>query len=163
MVARSLRLSRDIAGLAGWLALCLGVSGLGGAITATSVGTWYQTLARPPFNPPDQVFAPVWISLFVLMALAAWLVWRRVGLVAGARPLGLFGLQLGLNLLWSALFFGLRAPGWAMVEILFLWAAIAATTLAFRPVSSAAALLLIPYLLWVSFAIVLNASVWWLN
>ena len=163
MVARSLHLSRDIAGLVLWLALCLGVSGIGGAITATSVGGWYQGLARPSFNPPDWVFAPVWITLFVMMAVAAWLVWRRTGFAAGRGPLSLFAIQLALNLLWSALFFGLRAPGWALVEIPFLWAAIAATTLAFRPVSPAAALLLVPYLLWVSFAIVLNASVWWLN
>jgi len=163
MVARPLRLSRDIVGLVLWLALSLGVSGLGGAITATSVGTWYRTLAKPSFNPPDRVFAPVWISLFVAMAFAAWLVWRRTGFAGGRGPLGLFGLQLALNLLWSALFFGLRAPGWALVEIPFLWAAIAATALAFRPVSPAAMWLLVPYLLWVSFAVLLNGAVWWLN
>jgi len=163
MVARPLRLSRDIAGLILWLALCLGVSGVGGAITATSVGGWYQTLAKPPFNPPEWVFAPVWITLYVAMAVAAWLVWRRAEFADARRPLILFAAQLALNLLWSALFFGLQSPGWALVEIPFLWAAIAATTLAFRPASPLAALLLVPYLLWVSFAVVLNASVWWLN
>lgn len=154
---------RDTAGLVFWMALCLGVSGIGGAVTARSVGTWYQALAKPWFNPPDWVFAPVWITLFVLMAVAAWLVWRQTGFAAGRRPLFLFGVQLALNLGWSVLFFGLRSPGWALLEILPLWGFIAAAAGAFRRVSPGAALLLLPYLLWVSFAVVLNAAVWWLN
>jgi tryptophan-rich sensory protein len=154
---------RDLAGFAFWLALCLAVSGIGGAITRTSVSGWYQGLSKPWFNPPDWVFAPVWMSLFILMGVSAWLVWRRPGFRRGRVPLALFGMQLALNLAWSGLFFGIRSVGWALVEILALWIALLLTLISFYRVNMAAGLLLVPYLLWSSFAIALNASIWWLN
>lgn len=154
---------KDFAGLAFWLALCLAVSGIGGAITRTSVSGWYQGLSKPWFNPPDWVFAPVWISLFILMGVSAWLVWRRTGFRRGHVPLALFGTQLALNLAWSGLFFGIRSVGWALGEIVALWIAILLTVISCYRVSMAAGLLLVPYLLWSSFAVALNASIWWLN
>jgi tryptophan-rich sensory protein len=154
---------RDIAGFTCWLGLSLGVAAIGGAITRTSVSDWYQGLAKPSFNPPDWAFTPVWISLFILMGISAWLIWRRIGFARGAVPLTAFGLQLALNLAWSFLFFGLRSVGWALAEIVVLWPAILMTVIGFYRVSPAAGLLLVPYLLWSSFAVALNASIWWLN
>ena len=98
----------DLFGLALWLALCLGVAGIGGAITRTSVSDWYQDLHKPSFNPPDWVFTPVWISLFLLMGISAWMVWRTTGFARGRIPLTIFGLQLALNLAWSYIFFGVQ-------------------------------------------------------
>ena len=144
-------------------AACFAVSGLGGAITAGPVKAWYPGLARPPLTPPDIAFPIVWTLLFVLMAVAAWLVWRRAGWRLGRGALTLFGVQLLLNLAWSALFFGLQRPGLALIEIGLLWLAIAATALTFRRHDGRAAALLLPYLLWVSFAVYLNAGIWWLN
>ena len=154
---------RDLSGLALWVGMCLGVSAMGGAITRTSVSDWYQGLAKPWFTPPDWTFTAVWISLFVLMGVSAWLVWRRTGFVRGAIPLTCFAAQLALNLGWSILFFGLRSIGWALVEIFALWIAVLVTAIAFYRVSPPAGLLLVPYLLWSTFAIALNASIWWLN
>jgi translocator protein len=153
----------DLFGLALWLALCLGVAGIGGAITRTSVSDWYQDLHKPSFNPPDWVFTPVWISLFVLMGISAWMVWRTTGFARGRIPLTIFGLQLALNLAWSYIFFGVQLIGWALVEIVILWAVILVTAEGFRRVRPLAGLLLIPYLLWSSFAVILNAAIWWLN
>jgi benzodiazapine receptor len=153
----------SLVGLAISLGLCFGAAGLGGLFTASSVGSWFQTLSKPSWNPPDAVFGPVWSALFVMMAVAAWLVWRRVGARAGRTSLMLFGLQLVLNVGWSALFFGLRRPDLALLEIALLWLAIAATAWSFRRHSGWAALLLLPYLAWVSFATGLNAAIWRLN
>lgn len=155
--------TRDIVGLIVFLAACLGVSAAGGAVTANSVGTWYQTLQKPPFNPPDWVFAPVWTTLYVLMAIAAWRVWRRQGLGGASRALALFALQLALNFAWSVLFFGLRLIGPALAEIALLFVAIVATAMAFWRHDRLASLLLIPYAAWVAFAILLNAALWRLN
>ena len=154
---------RDIVGLIAFLALCLGVSAIGGAVTATSVGGWYQTLHKPPFNPPDWLFAPVWTTLFVMMAVAGWLVWRRHGLRAARGALLLFGVQLALNLAWSLLFFGLRSVGAALVEVIVLLTAILATTVAFWRRDPLAGALFVPYAAWVAFATVLNAALWRLN
>ncbi|MEX1108041.1 MAG: TspO/MBR family protein [Dongiaceae bacterium] len=152
-----------IAGLAGFVLLCLAVSAIGGWFTAQSVGGWYQTLAKPSFNPPDSVFAPVWIALYISMGVAAWLVWRRAGFARARRALGLFLIQLALNLLWTIFFFGLRTPGVALIEILFLLAAIAGTMRAFAAIDRRAAWLLAPYLAWAAFATLLNGAIWWLN
>jgi tryptophan-rich sensory protein len=152
---------REIAGFMAFIALCISVSALGGAVTASSVGNWYQTLEKPPFNPPDWLFAPVWITLFLMMAVAAWLVWRRVGLLS--RPIAAFTVQLCLNLLWSVLFFGLRSPGLALLEIFVLLVAIAYTARLFLQLEPWAGVLLLPYLLWVGFAAVLNAAIWYMN
>lgn len=151
---------RSLAALAVSLFACLGVSGLGAAITAGPVRTWYPTLAKPAITPPDIAFPLVWTPLFVMMAIAAWLVWRSKGWTVA---LSLFALQLALNLGWSALFFGAQRIGLALVEIGFLWLAIAATAVAFYPHDRRAALLLLPYLAWVSFAALLNALIWQMN
>jgi tryptophan-rich sensory protein len=145
----------DAIALVLFLVLCQAVGAGAGFATSAAVRDWYPALAKPFFNPPPWVFAPAWTLLYVLMAVAAWRVWRT-------GPL-LFGLQLALNLLWSVLFFGLRSPGLALAEVVLLWLAIAATALSFRPHDKTAAVLMLPYLAWVSFAAVLNAAIWYLN
>jgi translocator protein len=149
--------------LVGFLALNAAVSAAGGWVTAGSVGTWYPTLAKPSFNPPDWVFAPVWSTLFALMAVAAWRVWRRAGLVGAPGAFLYYFLQLGLNLLWSVTFFGLHAPAAALAVLLVLFFAICGTTLAFRHVDGWAALLFLPYLAWTGFAGILNGAIVALN
>ncbi len=144
-------------------AACFAVSALGGLITAASVGSWYQTLAKPPFNPPDWLFAPVWTALYLMMAIAGWRVWRRLGWRAGRKLLFVYGIQLVLNLGWSAVFFGLRMPGPALVVIGLLLAAIAVTARLFWATDRPAGILFLPYLAWVGFATLLNASIWLLN
>jgi len=141
------------------------VVGITGALaTAGGVRDWYPTLVKPGFTPPGWVFGPAWTLLYLLMGVALWLVWREAGRNERARPaLFAFTVQLILNGLWSFVFFGLRMPGAALAEILLLWAAILFTMARFREVSRLATLLLVPYWLWVSFATVLNASIWLLN
>jgi len=143
--------------------LCLAVAGLGGLATAPNVGGWYVELVKPAWTPPGWVFGPVWSVLYLMMAVAAWLVWRQGGLAVAAVPLGLFVVQLLLNGVWSWLFFALHSPGAALVDIVLLWAAIVATTVAFWRRSTLAGVLLAPYLAWVSFAVALNFAVWRLN
>ncbi len=127
-------------------------------------GAWYAGLAKPSFNPPNWVFAPVWTALYVLMAVAAWLVWRdRGSLAAAAAPLTAWLVQLVLNALWSWLFFGLHRMGLALVDIVALWFAIVVTIALFWRVRHVAAWLMVPYLAWVSFAMVLNGALWRLN
>jgi tryptophan-rich sensory protein len=147
-------------GLIGWLALSFSAAAMGGLFMP---GEWYASLKKPAWNPPGWVFGPIWAALYTMMAVAAWLVWKRGGFAAQRRPLKLFLVQLALNALWTPLFFGLHWPGVAFVEILLLWQAIGATLVAFRSVSRAAAWLLWPYLAWVSFAAVLNFTLWRLN
>ena len=149
-------------GLVLFIGICLGASAIGGAFTAQSVGSWYQELIKPSANPPGWVFAPVWTALYTMMGIAAWLVWRQ-GSGQRRAPMVLFGAQLALNVLWSALFFGLRNPAAAFVEILVLFAFIVATAISFGRRSKAAALLFVPYILWVGFASYLNAALWRLN
>lgn len=144
-------------------AICFAAAAIGAAITTESVGTWYQTLARPGWTPPDWLFAPVWTTLYSLMAVAAWLVWRPHGWPAARSALGWFGLQLVLNVLWSVVFFGMRNPGAAFFEILALTVAIIVTIVSFSYRSAAAALLLTPYLVWTSFAGILNLMIWKMN
>lgn len=154
--------AQSVAGLAGFLAACFAVSALGAWATAGSVDTWYQTLNKPAFNPPNWIFGPVWTALYVMIAVAGWRVWRRRGF-ADRRAFAFYGLQLGLNLMWSIVFFGLQEVGAAFLELLVLWAAIAATLVLFWKHDKIAALLLAPYLAWVSFAGALNAAIWSLN
>ncbi len=132
--------------------------------TRSALSEWYINLNKPFFTPPDWLFGPVWTILYFLMAVSAFLVWNK-GLTNAAvkAALVLYLLQLILNFLWTPLFFGLRMPFFAFIEILLLWAAIVLTILAFARVSTAAALLLLPYTLWTSFAAVLNLSIWLLN
>ena len=143
------------------LAVCFGASAIGGLFTSASVGTWYQTLERPSWTPPGWLFGPVWLTLYAMMAVAAWDVWRSHG--ATRRALALFGAQLAVNVAWSGLFFGLRSPALALVDIVLLDALIVATVVAFWRHRPRAGGLLIPYLLWTSFATCLNAAIWWLN
>ena len=150
-------------GLAVWVLICFAAAGLGGLVTAPNIPNWYAQLAKPAWTPPDGVFGPVWTLLYAMMAVAAWLIWRQAGLVAARLPLGLFAVQLAFNSLWSILFFGLHSPGAAFVDIILLWAAILATLVAFWRQSRWAGGLLIPYLLWVSFATVLNFALWRMN
>jgi len=157
---------RDALGLAGFVALCLAVAAVGGAVTATSVGSWYPTLAKPAFNPPDWLFAPVWTTLYLMIAFAGWRVWRLRGWTGprGLDPALLaWALQLALNLCWSFVFFGARMIGAALVEIAVLFVAIVATGWLFWRVDRLGAWLLLPYAAWVGFAAVLNAALWRLN
>jgi len=124
-------------------------------------GPWYERLQKPPLNPPNWVFAPVWSVLYVAIAVAAWLVWRARP--ASGVPLALWGGQLVLNAAWSLLFFGLQLSGVALVEILILLALLIATAASFHRVRAMAGLLLLPYVAWVSFAAYLNAGLWYLN
>lgn len=157
------RRTEDLLGLLGFLMACFAVSALGGLITSSSVGSWYQTLAKPSFNPPDWLFAPVWTALYLMMAVAGWRVWRRVGWRDGGPALIAFAVQLALNLGWSAVFFGLRLPGPALTVIVLLLAAIAVTTRLFWRADRLAGALLLPYIAWVAFASLLNTSIWLLN
>jgi translocator protein len=146
--------------LAGWLLLCFAAASLGGLFLP---GEWYASLKKPSWNPPGWIFGPVWSALYTMMAVAAWLVWRRGGFAAQRGPLTLFLVQLALNAAWTPLFFGLHWPGAAFVEIVLLWLAIVATIAAFHRASRPATLLLVPYLAWVSFAAALNLALWRLN
>lgn len=142
------------------IAVCLLTGVLGSLATSTSVNSWYVELSKPSWTPPSWVFGPAWTILYIMMAIAAWLVWRK-GYTADVRfALTLFGVQLLVNGLWSYLFFSLRWPGGALVDIAVLWVAIAATAIAFSRVSQPAAWLLLPYLAWVSFAMALNLEIW---
>lgn len=144
---------------------CVAVGYLSGEVTRESVTTWYPTIQKPSFNPPNWLFAPVWGVLYVLMGVAAGLVWAKIDDQKETVKKGLtfFAVQLGLNALWSYLFFGLHNPLLALIEIALLWLMIYETFLQFNKVNKTAGYLFIPYLLWVSFAMVLNASIWWLN
>lgn len=145
------------------LALCFAVAGLGGWWTASSVQAWYPQLRKPTWTPPNWLFGPVWTALYLMMAIAAWLIWRRRDRPGAKRAMILFGGQLALNLAWSGLFFGLKKPGFALADIAALWLAIGATIAAFHPIDKRASALLIPYLAWVSFAAALNYAIWSLN
>jgi benzodiazapine receptor len=142
--------------------LCFLAAGLGSLFTMASVGGWYTTLAKPAWSPPDWIFGPVWTVLYATMAVGGWLVWRRGGL-ASVPALRWFAVQLVLNVGWSVVFFGLRMPGLAVIEIVVLWLAIGATLMTSWRVSRPASILLVPYLLWVSFAAALNFAIWRLN
>lgn len=126
-------------------------------------GNWYRDLAKPSWRPPDWLFGPVWLVLYLSIAVSGWLVWRRAGFDGAALALAVYAVQLVLNGLWSAVFFGLRRPGLALMEIICLWLAIVVTIGAFHPVHSTAAYLLIPYACWVGFAVILNHRIWRLN
>ena len=153
----------EIVGLVLFLALCLGIGALGAAVTASSVRTWYADLNKPSFTTPNEVFGPVWTVLYVMMGTAAWRVWRAADRETAQGPLTMFALQLALNLGWTVAFFGLERTGSAVAVILVLELAIVSTAFAFRPIDRLAALLMVPYALWVGLAIVLNIAIWRLN
>lgn len=149
--------------LLGFAVLCYGAGAVGGWLTAQSVASWYPTLRKPDWTPPGQAIAIVWNVLYGLMALAGWLVWRRRGLTGARGAFLLFTLQLVLNVTWSALFFALRAPLAAFVELVLLEAAVVATLVAFARHERWAGLLFAPYAAWVAFAGALNLAIVLLN
>ena len=150
--------------LAGLLVLCLAAGWATGAVTAGPVRTWYPGLAKPAWMPPAWVFAPVWTALYVMMAVAAFRVWCSDPRFSGTRlALIFFFVQLGLSLAWSFVFFGLRSPGFALLDMALLWAMLALATYAFFGRDRAAGLLMLPYLAWMSFAAFLNAAIWIMN
>ncbi len=160
----STRRQRDILAFVGCAVICFGVAALNGWVTAASVDGWYQTLTKPSFNPPDWVFPPAWNLLFLLMTIALWRLVRRAEAGTGRRwALGLFAAQLGLNTGWSVLFFGLGQLAWALAEVIALEIAVLATLVASGRVDGWAGGLLVPYALWVGFAIVLNGAIVALN
>ena len=150
---------REWLALAGWIALCVSGGLIGGLATSADTA-WFAALRKPSWNPPSWVFAPVWTTLYVMMGVAAWRVWRRRTRNAA---LWLFAVQLALNFAWSFIFFSAREIDLAFAEIVVLWAFIAATIIAFSRVDRAAAWLMGPYLAWVSFAAVLNGTIVRLN
>jgi len=140
------------------------IVGFGGSFFTTSaINAWYTTINKPSFNPPNWIFAPVWTMLFILIGISFYLVWRENFGKEKGKVIGIYSLQLGLNFLWSILFFGIEKPLFALIEIFILWLAIIANIAIFWKVSKPAAYLLIPYLLWVSFASILNMAIVVLN
>jgi translocator protein len=151
---------RSALALGGWLALTFAAASLGALFLP---GEWYAALKKPSWNPPNWIFGPVWTALYTIMAVAAWLVWRRGGFVRQRTPLTLFFVQLLLNAMWSPLCFGAKSLGLALVDIMFLWIALTATLIAFGKTFWPAGALLAPYLAWVTFATGLNFALWQLN
>jgi benzodiazapine receptor len=147
--------------LAGFILLCVTTGMIGGLVTAPSIENWYRTIAKPDWTPPNWLFGPVWTVLFIMMGVAAWLVWKTRDRIAPAMML--FGVQLALNLGWSLLFFGARSPGLALIEVVFLWGSVLLTMLAFFGRQRTAGWLFVPYLAWVSFAAILNFAIWSMN
>ena len=143
------------------IAVCVGAGWLGSLLTRPALMGWYKRLAKPLWTPPNWLFAPVWTTLYVVMGVAAWIVWRQSSLASAAMLL--FLVQLALNVGWSAVFFRFRSPVWAFVEISVLWCAILLTTIAFHKTAALAAWLMVPYLIWVSYAGALNFAIWRLN
>ncbi|HMT74632.1 MAG TPA: tryptophan-rich sensory protein [Chitinophagaceae bacterium] len=146
------------------VALPLVVGGLSGFFTVTGVESWYQTINKPSWNPPNWIFGPVWTTLYILMGISLFLVWKddAAGSVKKYALL-LFAAQLLLNFFWSFIFFSQQQPGWAFAEIVLLWLLIVLTIFAFARINNLAAWLLVPYISWVSFAAILNFTIWQLN
>lgn len=161
--------TKPTAGARTWLALLgfilasFAAAAIGGAATAEHVRTWYPTLAKPAWTPPGWVFGPAWTLLYALMSVAAWRVWLIRKKPGARRALTLHFAQLVLNALWSVLFFGLKQPGLALVEIVVLWLLLLTIWRAFWRLDAAAGVLWTPYVAWVGFATALNGSIWWLN
>jgi translocator protein len=153
-------ITNNIIGAVGWLILTFAAAALGARFLPDE---WYQQLNKPSWNPPSSLFAPVWTILYLLMATAAWLVWRRHGISGALIPLLLFVAQLLLNAAWTWLFFGLHRISGALVDIAILWVVILATLISFWKLEPLAGILLLPYIAWVSFAAVLNQTIWQLN
>jgi benzodiazapine receptor len=146
------------------IAVPVGVGVLAGLFTQTGVDGWYRTIKKPGWNPPDAIFAPVWTTLYILMGIALYLIWRSDAPVQQKRPAILFWIvQLVLNALWSFLFFNRHQIDLALAEILFLWLAILITIFLFARIRKLAAWLLVPYISWVSFAAILTYTIWRLN
>ena len=153
---------KNLAKLVLTIIICQLAGAVGSIFTNTSVQTWYTTLKLPSIAPPGWFIGTVWIILYTLMGISLYLVWNK-GDKRVKEAISIFFVQLVLNSVWSILFFGLRSPSIAFIEIIILWIAILFTILKFYRISKNAGLLLIPYIIWVSFALVLNFSIWWLN
>ena len=143
-----------------FIAACVVAASSGGIFRP---GEWYAGLAKPSWRPPNWLFGPVWAVIYGLIAVSGWLVWLQAGWAGAAVPLAIYAVQLVLNGLWSAIFFGLRRLGWALAEMLLLWLSILGCIVTFFPIHAGAAWMLVPYIVWVSFAMVLNFTVWRLN
>ncbi|MEY4793638.1 MAG: hypothetical protein RL724_574, partial [Pseudomonadota bacterium] len=156
---KSMELS-SLGGFLGFLGACFAAAASGAVFTP---GPWYDALARPRWCPPNWLFAPAWAVLFLMIAIAGWLIWEKVGFSGGALALSLYALQLVLNAAWSGIFFGMRRMDLAFAELCLLWLSILACIIVFWPIDMRAALLMVPYLAWVSFAGALNFSLWRLN
>jgi benzodiazapine receptor len=154
---------RNISALLVCVAVCFVAAGVGSQSTFPSVKTWYPSLVKPSWTPPSWLFGPVWTLLYTLMGISLWLVWRERGLLGAPTAMAVFAAQLVLNALWSVLFFKMQAPGPAFAEIVALLVGILTTILVFARISTVAALLLLPYLVWVSYATALNYAIWRLN
>jgi len=155
---------KDIAVLVGFILICLAAGAIGSIFTFQSIPTWYAGLNKPDFSPPNWVFGPVWTTLYIMMGIAAYLVYAKDVKKKEVRTaLMVFSVQLVLNTLWSILFFGLQSPLYGLICIIALWLAIAATIWKFYGIDKNAGRLLAPYILWVSFASVLNYFIWMLN
>jgi len=152
----------DVVKLVISIAVCQAAGVVGSFFTTPYIATWYAALNKPFFNPPNWIFAPVWTTLFLLMGISLYLVWIN-GIKKNRNAVGIFGAQLALNVLWSLLFFYLQRPLYAFIEIVLLWVAILLTMIIFRKVNRNSALLMIPYIAWVSFAALLNYYIWLLN
>ena len=161
---KNIKLITDIVKLVISIIACQCAGLIGSLFTTPAIPTWYATLQKPPFTPPNWLFAPAWATLYLLMGIAAFIIWRRgLSNPQVKRALFLFVIQLVLNALWSVAFFGLESPLYGVIVIATLWVAILLTILKFFKVSSVAAVLLLPYILWVTFAAALNVSIWVLN
>jgi len=147
----------DILVLAGFIVACLMAASMGAIFRP---GVWYEQLAKPTWRPPNWLFAPVWSVLYLMIAVAGWLVWREAGFAGAAIPLTIYAVQLLLNAAWTPIFFGLHRIGMALAEMGLLWISILATITLFAPIAPLAAWLFVPYLAWVSFAAALNFSIW---
>jgi benzodiazapine receptor len=161
--ARPKARSRPALALVGWLALCFAVAAVSSLFSAHSISTWYAGLVKPPLNPPNAAFGPVWTILYAMMAVSVWIVWKTRPSPCRYRGLRLFFAQLGLNFLWPWIFFDTHQLLTAFADIVVLWIAILLTILTFRKMSKTAAWLLAPYLAWVTFAAYLNFAIWRLN
>lgn len=150
----------DGLGLLGFVAACVAVASSGAVFRP---GDWYERLRKPWWRPPNWLFAPAWTVLYMMIAVSGWLVWRKAGFAGAALPLALYGVQLLLNAAWSGFFFGLRRMELALVDVALLWLSILGLIVLFSPINGTAALLLVPYLAWVSFAAFLNWTMWRLN
>ena len=150
----------SLVALLGFIAACFVVALTGSFFRP---GVWYERLVKPPWRPPNRLFAPVWTALYFMIAISGWLVWREAGFSGAALALTVYAIQLVLNAAWTPIFFGLHRPGLGFLQIVLVWLSIVATMWLFYPIDALATLLLLPYLLWVSFAAALNFAIWRLN
>jgi tryptophan-rich sensory protein len=162
-VEAGFRREHPIIGLIGFLLLSFSAAAIGNLATSSSVDGWYQTIQTPSWGPPNWVFGPVWTVLYITIGVAGWLVWRRRRWTQMRVAMLWFAAQLVLNALWSLIFFGLQAPGWAATEIVVLWIAVGGTVITFWRHSAWASVLLLPYWAWVTFAAALNFAIWRMN